>query len=488
MILSKKPINQTTPKPPTAPWCTGGRHAREFDGMSRWALVAPVLAACGGQISTAPSDAGPGGSDVTTNVPPSDGGDEATFDARHGTDASVDDASTYGTDAGHDDASIPSICTPGASRCSGSAVQTCGATGQWGAAQPCSQPTPECNAGTCTCTQSLCSGQCVNLQTDNANCGGCGLGCATGCTAGECVTIVGAAPTTPKNSVGLALYGPNVYWATFSGIFAGSRDGGPATNVAPGPTMFVAVGGSNLYWTDGQATVVQVPQQGGNAITIFSDNNWDFLTGIAADDSNVYWSNGGTILQAAAGGGTVVTLVNGTGSCDYGLVVDDANVYCPTLPPGAVVQIPKGGGTPVTLGTETDGGEYSQGEYYGGGTLGIALDGANAYLADFATFPAGAGEVTVGAILEIPLDGGATTTLATESEPPNAIAVDQQNVYWWNQALGTIKRVPKTGGAPVTLYAGQVTAGPAVLGMAVDDTSVYWLMYNRIGVMKLTPK
>jgi hypothetical protein len=82
------------------------------------------------------------------------------------------------------------ICMPD---CAGKA---CGADdGCGGNCKTGSCPGPQtCLGGTCACDAGIfCNGQCVNTQTDNANCGSCGHSCATGntpCASGTCVCAV----------------------------------------------------------------------------------------------------------------------------------------------------------------------------------------------------------------------------------------------------------------------------------------------------------
>ncbi len=68
-------------------------------------------------------------------------------------------------------------CAPNATQsCDTNGTQTCGSSCQWGACA--------CNSGF-----SLCSGACVDEQTNDSNCGVCGKACATGttCCGGACV-------------------------------------------------------------------------------------------------------------------------------------------------------------------------------------------------------------------------------------------------------------------------------------------------------------
>lgn len=117
------------------------------------------------------------------------------------------------------------VCSPGATRCSGSMfdggdfvnaygnTQTCDPTGQWGANAPCSQPTPVCQGGRCTCPSSatdggsaVCNGVCVNESSDSENCGACGHQCASGtsCEVSRCLPSCSCSASTVNTACGNA--------------------------------------------------------------------------------------------------------------------------------------------------------------------------------------------------------------------------------------------------------------------------------------------
>jgi hypothetical protein len=92
----------------------------------------------------------------------------------------------------------------------------------------------------------------------------------------------------------------------------------------------------------------------------------------------------------------------------------------------------------------------------------LAVDDENVYFPQY--------YAPVPSVAKVPLAGGAVTALANASA--SGIAIDADNVYWVPGGGGgeTVNEVPIGGGAGRVLAAGQT----AVVGPAVDATSVYW--------------
>lgn len=105
----------------------------------------------------------------------------------------------------------------------------------------------------------------------------------------------------------------------------------------------------------------------------------------------------------------------------------------------------------------------------------LVADGANLYWIDD----------TLNAVTEMPIGGGAVTTLASGllSWFGGSLGVDARNVYFTSPAAGTITQVPIGGGTLVTVASGQDP-----YGVAVNPTSVFWTVVGPPGSVDSAPK
>jgi hypothetical protein len=149
-------------------------------------------------------------------------------------------------------------------------------------------------------------------------------------------------------------------------------------------------------------------------------------------------------------GRCVVTLASGQRS-PTSLAVDSARVYWLNASGTSglgLYAVSIAGGAPAALGAPNSVGSQLSDNV-------LAIDANNAY---WGGYPG---------LYRTPLDGGATTALATTGYP-EGVAIDSTNVYW--TAGTTVQSVPLLGGTPIALATMQQNPD----GIAVDAQRVYW--------------
>jgi hypothetical protein len=287
-----------------------------------------------------------------------------------------------------------------------------------------------------TCS-TICDGACVDIQTDNRNCGGCGIACAAvapssaACANGRCLVTLAAGQIEPAYP---AVYANNLYWTTQSHgwgtVMKVPLEGGAPTTLASnqaGPSN-LQVNATGVYWALGYQSIVRAPLEGGAPTTLTSGITYTF--DLVADATSLYW--------ALASGGS-----------------------------SSVVKMPLAGGPRTTLATKNHGSARS-----------IAVDATSVYWTDNGS------PSEESFVYKVPLEGGTVTTLASGQGIAGGLAVDASNVYWvaWRSATDSVlMRIPKTGGSPSA-----VVSGPESRNFAVDEANAYWTVGSVVMKAPLT--
>jgi hypothetical protein len=260
--------------------------------------------------------------------------------------------------------------------------------------------------------------------------------------------------------------------------------GGAPTTLASGQygVHGIAVSGGNVYWVDTYTPVTEpdastlsdglvsgVPSGGGSPMTLASHQA--LPSTLAADSTNLYWSNGagcsssascpGAIMTVPLSGGTPLVLASGP-YFPQSLAIDGARVYWGTSD-GRLMSVAKTGGTPTML------------AYYRTSIGSLAVDATSLYWT-----------TASGDIMKTPIGGGASTPLLVGVTSIGDIAVDSTNAYFTTGAYpgpNAVQKIPLDGGTPSTLWIGP----DAPEEIRIDATSIYFTTSSGV-VTRLSPK
>ncbi len=330
-----------------------------------------------------------------------------------------------------------------------------------------------CSGGQCACApgKKLCGADCIDVLSDAQNCGACSHDClGTGCTNGLCEASTLA--TLQQEPFAIALAGSDVYIAsagTNNHLAKVSQQGGTLEVLASGQKFprDVAVVGDTVLWTN-----KGVGANGGevNRYEIMSDTvsgvQSSLLSGvwaIAAQGDYVYWSNQAahTVSRSDISlNQTIEILATVPGGTPWDIAVNGTHVYWTDYDGSDLRRVPIGGGTQDQIVKS-----LSQ-------PTGIAIDSTYVYWA----------EEGAGRIARAKLAGGTVEVIATGQNTPAFVAVDGVHVYWTNYvADGTVMRAPIDGGAAVTLAAKQ----DKPYAVALKGGYVYWSNFDGGQVMRV---
>lgn len=248
----------------------------------------------------------------------------------------------------------------------------------------------------------------------------------------------------------------------------------------------VALDGDSLYWacydapgtSASSGTITRVPTDGSQPEVLTSDA---LPFDIAITSGNLYWTNDPHGERNASGiwtmptsGATPRSL--GLGDSPRRLVVDANYAYWED---GSVDRGSLAGGNFAML-TPPD-------NTYVAFDDGIAVDDSNVYWVN-----AFGGSLGIGGVYSVPIDGGSATMLQDIPDQaegigsyPHAIAVDDNAIYW--VADDEVVRMDKADHSTISLSTGAPDSwAPTSNGVAQDELYVYWISGG--GSIRKVPK
>ena len=244
-----------------------------------------------------------------------------------------------------------------------------------------------------------------------------------------------------------------------SGLPLGGADA-PTSNAAPPTALPITIAQTHRPWglTVDDTSVYWTTADGevfrapkhGGAPESLAANE-DAPTDIVVDGERVYWVDAHALRSMPKSGGAVTSLLRDVALSSV-LAADDTHLYCAATDVGAILQLPKVGGATTQL---------IGGQQFGLGILGLAVDADAVYFTNHWD----------ASVVAVPLGGASSRIIASAQPAPYAVAVRDHAVYWSrNNRPGVVMRASSVGSVS------PVADGQSLpWAITTDAQNVYWL-------------
>jgi hypothetical protein len=354
----------------------------------------------------------------------------------------------------------------GVSGGSGSGPGTPGSPGGGGTDGGTTGPGGSKDGGTApvACT-TMCDGECVSAEDPLHGCGTCSPCSAptngtARCNAGACAftcnpgfSVSGSSCTACGDTTS------DVHNCGYCGHDCGTAtctNGVCETSVlasAQVDAYAIAVDEQNVYWTvegTGKDGAVMKLALTGNAQPVALATGLYYPATLTVDATRVYFATADGIYSVPIAGGASPTALTSIDGSATGIAVDKSNVYVSITPfspmdTGAVVSVPIGGGALTALAGVDQ-------------PRGVATSGQSVYFADTTD------------VFSVASGGGKTKTIEPQ-QYAYAIAADGAHTYWTSGLeMGAVMQAGLSGGVPLTLVNNQFYPN----AVTVDSSNVYF--------------
>lgn len=226
-----------------------------------------------------------------------------------------------------------------------------------------------------------------------------------------------------------------------------SAEGGAVETLAPNAGPF-ALREQTLYFYDGDTALLKLPVTGGAASPVFADSV-DTVTSVAVDASGVYWTSHDSEFY-----GRVEALMQGSSAPIWVTSVHTDPTHLVLDDASAYFEA---AGLILRVEKKQDGAEL---QLATSTAEALAVDEESVYWAT----------IHPSSVRSVPKSGGEPAVLRANLDHPRDVALDATHVYFTSAALGRVGRVRKDGSKPEWLAIDQEVP----YDLALSDDRVFW--------------